>query len=81
MTREVAQSYINNNHTQKLIETFEKVKDTNCPTVVHIHTLKGCGYKKAEENKEFCHFIMPHDLDSDCKYNYSNYYNYYNYIS
>ncbi len=52
------------NSTEKLIETFEKVKDTNKPTVVHIRTLKGCGLKEAEENKETFHWIMPHTLDN-----------------
>ncbi len=52
------------NCVEKLIETFEKVKDTNHPTVVHIKTLKGCGLKEAEENKEIFHWIMPHTLDN-----------------
>ena len=34
-----------------LIETFEKVKDTDHPVVVHMHTIKGKGYEDAEVNK------------------------------
>ncbi len=52
------------NSIEKLIETFEKVKDTNHPTVIHIKTLKGCGLKEAEENKEMFHWIVPHALDN-----------------
>ena len=51
------------NDIEKLIETLKKVKDTTCPTVVHIRTLKGCGLKVAEENKEAFHWILPGLLD------------------
>ncbi len=47
------------NNIEKMIEALEKVKDTNKPTVLHIHTLKGKGFKPAEENKEPYHWIMP----------------------
>lgn len=47
------------NDIEKLIETFKAVKDTNKPTVVHIHTLKGKGYIPAEENKEIYHWQLP----------------------
>lgn len=51
------------NNTEKLIELFKKVKDIEKPTVVHIHTLKGKGYKPAEENKEPFHWTLPNFLD------------------
>ena len=51
------------NDTQKLIEIFKKVKDTNCPTIVHIHTLKGCGLNVAQTQKEAFHWVMPGILD------------------
>lgn len=58
------------NNIQSLIETFKKVKDVNHPVVIHISTLKGKGYKPAEENKEAFHWILPGTLDkkddSDC---------------
>ncbi len=51
------------NNVEKLIEVFEEVKDTDHPTVVHIHTLKGKGYKPAEEDKETYHWQLPGFLD------------------
>jgi 1-deoxy-D-xylulose-5-phosphate synthase len=53
----------NGNNIEALISTFEKVKDTSSPVVVHIHTLKGHGLKVAEQNKETFHWIMPGTLD------------------
>ncbi len=55
------------NDVEKLIECFEKVKDINHPIVVHICTLKGCGLKIAEQNKEFFHWILPGTLDENKK--------------
>lgn len=51
------------NNIESLIEAFEKVKDTNKPTIVHIHTLKGKGYKPAEDNKEWGHWALPGFLE------------------
>lgn len=53
----------NGNDTQALVDTFKTVKDTDKPTVVHIHTLKGKGYKPAEENKEWGHWSIPGFLE------------------
>ncbi len=53
----------NGNDTQALVDTFKSVKDTQKPTVVHIHTLKGKGYKPAEDNKEWGHWSIPGFLD------------------
>ncbi|AUI54437.1 1-deoxy-D-xylulose-5-phosphate synthase [Prevotella jejuni] len=47
------------NDVEKLIEVFRSVKDTNKPTVVHIHTEKGHGFTPAVENKEAWHYGMP----------------------
>lgn len=47
------------NDIEKLIEVFKSVKDTDKPTVVHIHTEKGHGFKPAIENKEAWHWGMP----------------------
>lgn len=52
------------NNIEKLIETFEKVKDINHPVVVHMHTIKGHGLAVAEENKEAFHWILPGTLDN-----------------
>lgn len=51
------------NNTQKLIETFKKVKDSKKPVVVHIHTLKGKGYEPAETDKETYHWQLPGFMD------------------
>lgn len=47
------------NDIEKLIGLFQSVKDTDQPTVVHIHTEKGHGFKPAVENKEAWHWGMP----------------------
>ena len=51
------------NDIEKLIETFESVKDSKKPIVVHIHTLKGKGFQPAIDNKEWGHWTMPNILD------------------
>ena len=51
------------NDIERLIEVFRCVKDTDKPTVVHIHTEKGHGYAPAVENKEAWHWGMPFNLD------------------
>ena len=51
------------NNIAKLIEVFRSVKDTDRPTVVHIHTEKGHGYAPAVKNKEAWHGGLPFDLD------------------
>lgn len=55
------------NNVEKLIETFEKVKDANHPVLVHIHTIKGKGFEPAELNKEHYHWILPGELDAEYK--------------
>ena len=54
----------NGNDIPSLIKVFEKVKDSNHPVVVHIHTQKGKGYELAEKNKEDWHWTMPFDRTS-----------------
>lgn len=53
------------NDVKKLIAMFKAVKDTNKPTVVHIHTLKGKGYEPAETDKETYHWHLPHFMDKN----------------
>jgi len=50
------------NNVEQLIETFTAVKDSNHPIVVHINTVKGKGYRFAEQNKEGFHYCMPFDV-------------------
>ena len=47
------------NDVEKLIEVFRSVKDTDNPTVVHIHTEKGHGFAPAVANKEAWHYGAP----------------------
>ena len=47
------------NDVEKLIEVFRSVKDTDKPTVVHIHTEKGHGFQPAVDNKEGWHWGNP----------------------
>ena len=47
------------NDIRALITAFRGVKDSTHPVVVHIHTLKGKGYRFAEEQKERFHWSMP----------------------
>lgn len=51
------------NDIEKLITIFEKVKNTNKPVVVHVHTQKGKGLLQAENNKEKFHWVNPNVLD------------------
>ncbi len=51
------------NNIEKLIETLQKVKDTDHPVVVHLNTVKGHGLEVAENNKEAFHWILPGTLD------------------
>ena len=52
------------NNIEKLIKTFNKIKDIDHPIVIHINTTKGKGYKIAEENKEKWHWHLPFDIDT-----------------
>ena len=52
------------NDVEKLITTFESVKNTKKPVVVHIHTLKGKGLNYAEIKKERWHFSAPFDIET-----------------
>lgn len=51
----------NGNDVAALIKLFKSVKDIDHPIAVHINTLKGKGYKIAEENKEAWHWTVPFD--------------------
>ena len=52
------------NDVHKVINVLNKVKDIDHPIVVHIHTIKGKGYKLAEENKEQWHWTLPFDKET-----------------
>lgn len=52
------------NDLRELIGAFRQVKDSKKPVVVHINTLKGKGYKPAEEHKEEWHWHLPFDIET-----------------
>lgn len=52
------------NDLRELIGAFKQVKDSKKPVVVHINTLKGKGYKPAEEHKEEWHWHFPFDIET-----------------
>lgn len=51
------------NDVEKLIALFQSVKDTDKPTVVHIHTEKGHGFQSAIDNKEAWHWGAPFNAE------------------
>ena len=50
------------NNVAALIKAFEAVRDIDHPIVLHINTVKGCGYAPAEVHKERFHWGFPFDL-------------------
>lgn len=66
--------YLEDGHNiENLIELFEKVKDTNKAVLLHIHTIKGKGYKYAEEDRELWHASGPfNEEDGTLKFQFSN---------
>lgn len=52
------------NDLRELIGAFKQVKDSKKPVVVHINTLKGKGYKPAEEHKEEWHWHLPFNIET-----------------
>lgn len=53
------------NNIEDLIKVFAEIKDTNRPTLVHINTVKGCGYAPAVAAKEAHHWVMPFNPETD----------------
>lgn len=52
---------IDGHNLEELIETMETIKDYHGPTVLHVHTKKGKGYKFAEENPSLYHGVGAFD--------------------
>ncbi|BAQ23822.1 1-deoxy-D-xylulose-5-phosphate synthase [Streptococcus troglodytae] len=52
------------NDLNRLIQLFQEVKDADHPVLLHIHTVKGKGYKPAEENREAFHAGGPFNLET-----------------
>ncbi len=56
--------YLEDGHDiEKLIALFEQVKDTDHAVLLHIHTIKGKGYKIAEEDREAWHASGPFNIE------------------
>ncbi len=54
---------VDGHDTQALIETFENIKDLSGPTLMHVITRKGKGYKVAEEKADIWHGAKPFDIE------------------
>ena len=52
------------NNVQALIDAFRKVKDIGHPVAVHINTLKGKGYRLAEQQQERFHYSASFCLET-----------------
>ena len=59
----------NGNDVQALIKTLNQVKDCTTPTVIHVHTIKGCGYTPAVENPTTFHYTAPFDVATGTRAN------------
>ena len=57
--------YVKDGHDiEALVKALQSVKDTNHPIVLHVHTIKGKGFKPAEVNRELFHAGSPFDLET-----------------
>ncbi len=55
---------IDGHDTQGLIETFDNIKDLDGPTVMHVITRKGKGYKVAEDKADVWHGAKPFNIET-----------------
>ena len=51
-------------HLKDLIKNFENIKDLTGPVLVHVITMKGKGYKFAEENPITYHGVAPFNVET-----------------
>ncbi len=58
---------VDGNSIEKLSVVLEEAKTKERPTVVHMTTKKGLGYKDAEEHTENYHSVSPFNLDDGVK--------------
>lgn len=47
------------NDVLALVDAFEALRGVNRPTVLHVHTSKGCGFELAERDPEAWHHVGP----------------------
>ncbi len=55
---------IDGHNLSSLIEILQKAKELKKPVIVHVQTIKGKGYEKAEGQEEKWHGVGPFDIDS-----------------
>ncbi|MBI4390038.1 MAG: 1-deoxy-D-xylulose-5-phosphate synthase, partial [Nitrospinae bacterium] len=55
---------VDGHNVEALIETFQTIKDLKGPTLVHVITRKGKGYKVAEEKADVWHGASPFDIET-----------------
>ncbi len=53
---------IDGHDIKKMIDTFEKVKNSEKPVIIHVVTIKGKGMEKAISNPESYHGVRPFDI-------------------
>lgn len=55
---------VNGHNLKDLISAYEVAKSMRKPVIVHVQTIKGKGYKKAEIQNEHWHGVGPFDIES-----------------
>ncbi|MBA3815740.1 MAG: 1-deoxy-D-xylulose-5-phosphate synthase [Parachlamydiaceae bacterium] len=53
---------VNGHDIKKLVDTFEALKDSNWPVIIHVHTNKGQGMDEAIKNPVSYHGAKPFDI-------------------
>lgn len=54
----------NGNDLNEVVEVLSKVKDADHPVIVHMCTVKGCGYPFAQQSREKWHYMGPFHIDT-----------------
>ena len=57
---------VDGHNIEELVETLNDLKPNGEPVLLHIHTVKGKGYRFAEENPRKFHGIAPFDIETGC---------------
>ncbi|MBQ2714959.1 MAG: 1-deoxy-D-xylulose-5-phosphate synthase, partial [Clostridia bacterium] len=55
---------VDGNDIEKLLTVLEEAKKKNSACVIHMRTIKGLGYKHAEEHPELYHSVGPFDIEN-----------------
>lgn len=54
--------HVNGHHLTDLLETFNKIKHHRAPVLVHVHTKKGAGYERAQQQPIAYHGVGAFDV-------------------